>query len=54
MNVIQGWQEGIPLFSEGGSGILIIPSALGYGNQAIGNIPRNSVLIFEVNLIDVD
>ena len=53
-NVIQGWQEGIPLFSEGGSGILIIPSALGYGNQAIGNIPRNSVLIFEVNLIDVD
>ena len=26
-NVIQGWQEGIPLFSEGGSGILIIPSA---------------------------
>jgi FKBP-type peptidyl-prolyl cis-trans isomerase len=27
---------------------------LGYGNQAIGNIPRNSVLIFEVNLIDVD
>lgn len=54
MNVIQGWQEGIPLFSEGGSGILIIPSALGYGNQAIGNIPRNSVLIFEVNLIDVN
>ena len=54
MSVIQGWQEGIPLFSEGGSGILIIPSALGYGNQAIGNIPRNSVLIFEVNLIDVN
>jgi len=53
-NVIQGWQEGIPLFSEGGSGILIIPSGLGYGNQAIGNIPRNSVLIFEVNLIDVN
>ena len=53
-NVIQGWQEGIPLFSEGGSGILLIPSALGYGNQAIGNIPANSVLIFEVTLINVD
>ena len=53
-NVIQGWQEGIPLFSEGGSGILIIPSALGYGNQAIGNIPRNSVLVFEVTLLDVN
>ena len=47
-NVIQGWQEGIPLFSEGGSGIL------GYGNQAIGSIPANSVLIFEVTLLNVD
>lgn len=53
-NVIQGWQEGIPLFSEGGSGILLIPSDLGYGNQAIGNIPANSVLIFEVTLLNVD
>jgi len=53
-NVIEGWQEGIPLFSEGGSGILLIPSALGYGNQAIGNIPRNSVLIFEVTLVNVN
>ena len=52
-NVIQGWQEGIPLFSEGGSGILLIPSDLGYGNQAIGNIPANSVLIFEVTLLNV-
>ena len=52
-NVIQGWQEGIPLFSEGGSGILLIPSDLGYGNQAIGSIPANSVLIFEVTLLNV-
>ena len=53
-NVIQGWQEGIPLFSEGGSGILLIPSALGYGSQSIGNIPENSVLIFVVTLLNVD
>ena len=52
--VIQGWQEGIPLFKEGGSGILLIPSALGYGSQSVGTIPANSVLIFDVNLIDVD
>mgnify|MGYP000211024311 FL=1 len=51
--VIQGWQEGIPLFSEGGSGTLLIPSALGYGNQAVGSIPANSVLIFDVDLINV-
>ena len=53
-NVIQGWQEGIPLFSEGGSGILLIPSALGYGSQAVSTIPANSVLIFDVSLIDVN
>ena len=52
--VIQGWQEGIPLFKEGGSGILLIPSALGYGSQSVGSIPANSVLIFDINLIDVD
>ena len=35
-------------------GILLIPSALGYGGQSVGTIPANSVLIFDVNLIDVD
>jgi FKBP-type peptidyl-prolyl cis-trans isomerase FkpA len=52
-NVIQGWQEGIPLFREGGSGMLLIPSSLGYGSQSVGNIPANSVLIFEISLIHV-
>jgi len=51
--VIKGWQEGIPYFKEGGSGILLIPSALGYGEQATSGIPANSVLIFDVALIDV-
>ena len=52
-SVIQGWQEGIPYFKEGGSGILLIPSALGYGSEAKSGIPANSVLIFDVGLIDV-
>jgi len=51
--VIQGWQEGIPFFKEGGSGMLLIPSELGYGSQATNGIPANSVLIFDVSLIDV-
>jgi len=52
-NVIKGWTEGIPHFKEGGSGILLIPSALGYGPNGNGSIPGNTVLIFEVTLIDV-
>ena len=51
-NVIKGWQEGIPYFKVGGKGKLLIPSALGYGAQTQGNIPANSVLIFDITLLD--
>lgn len=51
--VIKGWQEGIPLFKKGGKGTLIIPSALGYGSQGSGKIPANSVLVFDIELLDV-
>ena len=51
-DVVRGWQEGIPLFGRGGKGKLLIPSALGYGRQPSGIIPANSVLIFDINLID--
>ena len=52
-NVIRGWQIGIPLFREGGKGVLLIPSSLAYGSQGQNNIPPNSVLIFDIELIDV-
>ncbi len=52
-NVIKGWQEGIPYFKEGGSGKLLIPSGLAYGTQGKGSVPPNTVLIFDVELIDV-
>jgi FKBP-type peptidyl-prolyl cis-trans isomerase FkpA len=51
--VIPGWKEGIPLFREGGRGKLIIPSVLGYGASAAGEIPPNSVLIFDIHLIAI-
>jgi FKBP-type peptidyl-prolyl cis-trans isomerase FkpA len=52
-SVIKGWQEGLPYFKKGGKGTLLIPSALGYGTQATGSIPANSVLIFNIQLVDV-
>ena len=50
---IKGWQEGIRLLSEGGRGTLFIPSKLGYGTNSSTSIPANSVLIFEIELVDV-
>jgi len=51
---IQGWQYGIPLIGEGGRIKLLIPSTLGYGAKEVGDIPKNSVLIFDVDLILVN
>lgn len=50
--VILGWQIGIPQFSKGGTGTLLIPNNLAYGPAGTGGIPGNSVLIFDVELID--
>lgn len=52
--VIKGWTEGIQLFKEGGEGILLIPSNLGYGDSGQGAIPGGAVLVFDVKLIRVN
>ena len=54
--VIAGWREGIPLFRKGGSGKLFIPSGLAYGANSMhrSGIPNNSVLIFDIRLLDFD
>lgn len=51
--VIEGWTLGIPYFKEGGSGKLLLPSALAYGKKGTSGIPENSVLIFDIELIEV-
>ncbi|TRX41445.1 FKBP-type peptidyl-prolyl cis-trans isomerase [Flavobacterium restrictum] len=52
--VIKGWTEGIQHFKTGGSGILLVPAHLGYGNYDYNTIPGGSVLIFEVKLISIN
>ncbi len=53
-DVIKGWQQGMPYFKKGGKGKLLIPSALGYGVQGSASIPPNAVLVFDINLLDVN
>ncbi|MCB0526513.1 MAG: FKBP-type peptidyl-prolyl cis-trans isomerase [Lewinellaceae bacterium] len=50
--VIKGWQEAVPLLQKGGKGTFLIPSDLGYGSQRAGIIPPNSVLIFDIELVN--
>jgi FKBP-type peptidyl-prolyl cis-trans isomerase FkpA len=52
--VIRGWTEGIPLFKEGGEGMLLIPYNLGYGANTRNGIPGGSVLVFDIKLISVN
>ncbi len=51
-SLITGWQIGVPKFKKGGKGKLLIPSNLGYGSSATGSIPANSVLIFDIELVN--
>ena len=51
--VIKGWDEGIALLNKGAKATLVIPSTMGYGERGAGaNIPPNSVLVFDVELVD--
>ncbi|MDP4261947.1 MAG: FKBP-type peptidyl-prolyl cis-trans isomerase [Bacteroidota bacterium] len=51
--LIEGWRIGIPLIKKGGRIKLIIPSSLAYGCTGKGAIPGNSILFFDITLVDV-
>jgi FKBP-type peptidyl-prolyl cis-trans isomerase FkpA len=50
--LITGWQIAFPKLTRGSKATLYIPSVLAYGSRAVGKIPPNSNLIFEVELLD--
>jgi FKBP-type peptidyl-prolyl cis-trans isomerase FklB len=51
--VIKGWVEALQLMKEGSKWEIYVPGALAYGENGRPNIPPNSVLIFEVELLEI-
>ena len=53
--VIAGWTKGVPGMKVGGVRRLIIPSAMAYGSvRAAANIPPNSDLVFDIELVSIN
>jgi len=53
--VIAGWTQGVPGMKVGGTRRLIIPAVLAYGSKrAAANIPPNSDLVFDIELVSIN
>ena len=51
--VVAGFTEGITGMRVGGRRRLVLPPSLGYGASGAGEIPPNSVIIFDVTLVSI-
>lgn len=52
-SVISGWEEVLKLMHKGDKINVYIPSTLAYGNRRSGVIAENSILVFDMEMVDV-
>jgi peptidylprolyl isomerase len=52
-SVIEGWEVGVRDMRVGEVRRLIVPPTMGYGANQVGPIPPNSVLIFDIELLEI-
>jgi FKBP-type peptidyl-prolyl cis-trans isomerase FkpA len=50
---IVGFDQGVTGMKAGGKRTVFIPSGMGYGARGSGNIPPNSGLVFDLELVEV-
>ena len=51
--VIKGWDVGVVGMAASGERRLTVPPSMAYGKRAMGKIPANSTLIFDLKLLDI-
>jgi len=51
--VIKAWDEAVAGMKVGGKRVIVAPPELAYGDADKGNIPPNSTLVFQIELVDV-
>ena len=51
--VIQGWDKGIQKLPVGSKATLLVPANLAYGSSGLGEIPPNTPLLFDLEVLDI-
>jgi FKBP-type peptidyl-prolyl cis-trans isomerase FkpA len=51
--MLPGWIESFEILPEGSVATLYVPSGLGFGNTDRSGVPPNSILVYDVELVDV-
>jgi FKBP-type peptidyl-prolyl cis-trans isomerase FklB len=51
--LLNGWQDVLPLMPVGSTWRLWIPSHLAYGDNGTGGIPGGATLIFDIELLEI-
>ena len=52
-DLIAGWKHTLTLINKNSVIELIIPPQLGYGDHKLQKIPKNSILFYEVKVVDI-
>ena len=51
--LIRGWQAAMPFCRQGGKIRMFIPSSMGYSIRNLATIPPNSILVFDVEVLEI-
>jgi len=52
--LLPGWEEGVAMMKAGGKAKLVLPPELALGAEGSGNVPPNSQIIMEIELVSVE